>query len=269
MIGFVLSVSGQRRDYEGHAIGDNPPGSNTLAIDSATTVAGERTLYDGADTISPVYKSTHIGDFDEALRETDAYKAAYEPWKLMGSDVVAIPFGVPMFPTSLSNISAANNISYGAAYYLFEPTNTTGIRAMQGAAGVYTATKFNGFALYKFVNDTIIVVDSTVNDGNIWKTSYGNAITKTWTNGPHTLAPGIYCVHAIYNTSDTASTAATVATHSSTGTGMNAVYNLVSAGEVRFRYVITSTDYPAARYPKTSFVSSAFTIHGALYYTAP
>lgn len=270
MIVFVLSVSAQgKRDYEGHATGDNPPGSNNGMVDSTNTDNGQRKDFVGGVQLVPDFPDTAQADFEEAIKSTDAYKAIYEPWKLLGSDVVAIPYGCPMNPNTFANITATQNVTYGAMYKLLDTITVTGVRTMQGTQGVYTAQKYNGFSLYRLGNDTVICVDSTTNDGDIWKGSAGSSIAKAWANGAHVLAPGIYYVHTTFNSSGAPSTAPTLLAHSVTYSGFNALYNLVTLGEGKMRTLITGTNYPAASYPISAYTSSAFAIHAVLYYTAP
>ena len=121
-------------------------------------------------------------------------------WKLLGSDVKAIPIGSELYVGG--GITLADGEEFSMTYYLKDTTVITGARVTLSVQGAYTADNYNGIALYSNSTSGITLIDSTLNGaGDIWKAAAGATIDSTFASGPHTLAPGLYTVSVIYNQS--------------------------------------------------------------------
>ena len=86
-------------------------------------------------------------------------------------------------------------------FYLSDTTDVTGVGYMLSTQGNYTADNYNGFAIYSVSGTTYTKIDSTANDGNLWKTAANTTAVKAFSAGPHELNPGIYYVFLVYNNS--------------------------------------------------------------------
>jgi hypothetical protein len=86
-------------------------------------------------------------------------------------------------------------------FYFFDTLEVTGVGFIQDTQGAYTADNYNGFAIYSVSGTTYTYIDSTANDGDIWKTTANTSATRAFATGPHTLNPGLYYVFLVYNSS--------------------------------------------------------------------
>jgi hypothetical protein len=86
-------------------------------------------------------------------------------------------------------------------FYLSDTTEVTGVGFLQETQGNYTADNYNGFAIYSVSGTNYTKIDSTANDGNLWKTAANTSATRAFSAGPHELNPGIYYVFLVYNSS--------------------------------------------------------------------
>jgi hypothetical protein len=125
-----------------------------------------------------------------------------QPWKLLGSDVKAIPIGQSMYESAYVDITKGYH--WFATYYFKDTTIITGMRVSMERSGVYDSagTNYNGVSLYSVDNTGITFVDSTRNgDGDIWLVAPGT-IDSTFATGPHTLLPGEYRVGVMFSADD-------------------------------------------------------------------
>lgn len=72
----------------------------------------------------------------------------------------------------------------------------TGVKWWQSIAGSYTSSNYNGVALYSLSAGTMTLIDTSVNDGNIWKASQGFG-SKIFL-ATHVLDIGVYVIGALY-----------------------------------------------------------------------
>jgi hypothetical protein len=91
--------------------------------------------------------------------------------------------------------------SYFNAIYVNKEITITGATWFQANQGVYTATNYNGIALYSESSGTVTLVDSTTNDGNIWKAATTTWNQRAFAGGTQILQPGVYYLMALYNSS--------------------------------------------------------------------
>jgi hypothetical protein len=123
-----------------------------------------------------------MGDFRTALA-------------LLGSTIKAEPLS-----GNASNISALITLLDQTArftiVYLPKSATITGVKWWQSVSGSYTANNYNGVALYSLSGGNITLIDSTANDGNIWKTAQSFA-SKPFTQ-TRSLTAGVYVVASFY-----------------------------------------------------------------------
>ena len=219
--------------------------------------------------------STAIADIDDvdyetAIKQSDAYKLIYQPWKFLypESDVVLKTFNTDMHPPS-SNVPLTATDSRMYLYLLDsipESTLITGPRAMQSGSStpVYTGDNYNGFVLYKLDGDSIRLIDTTTNDSEIWKVAAGGMITAAFSQAPLTLEPGWYYVGTLANHSAT-STSGFLAGWNISFAGMNNLYGLPVTK--KYRIIISTQTTPAAAYALSDVSNGIATGDVVLYYT--
>jgi len=122
-------------------------------------------------------------------------------YQAMGSSIKGYNLTVPnlsLINTSYTTITSGLFLLY--PIYIPKTTTITGVKWFQTVAGVYTANNYNGIALYSVSGGTLTRVDSSANDGTIWK-----ATSNTWGSKAfsftYSAAPGIYYVGMAYSTS--------------------------------------------------------------------
>jgi hypothetical protein len=133
--------------------------------------------------------STVAGDYADDV-------AAY---RQLGSTIQAGP--VPGIGAISTSITMFTGRGYWSAVFVKKPITITGIAWFQTVAGSYTATNYNGVALYSYSGGTLTLVDSSTRDAAIWTQTSGTWGSKALAGGTRTLAPGIYYLAAIYSSS--------------------------------------------------------------------
>jgi hypothetical protein len=119
--------------------------------------------------------------------------------QLLGATIKSSPIGVPLLPSTGGGMNAGR--SYFNAIYVNKEITITGATWFQSNQGVYTASNYNGIALYSESSGTVTLVDSTTNDGNIWKAATTTWQQKAFAGGTRILQPGVYYLMALYNSS--------------------------------------------------------------------
>jgi hypothetical protein len=122
----------------------------------------------------------------------------------LGSSIFAGTYGATIDRTSATVATGA--LSDGQMGYTILFTGSTsetmvGVKWYQGAAGNYTADQYNGFFLGTLSGGTVTWVDSTANDGNIWKGTSNTMQSKAFYT-PYVLnANSTYVIAYLYNNS--------------------------------------------------------------------
>jgi len=135
--------------------------------------------------------------------------------QLLGSPIKSVPVGSTLLPSTGAGLTA--NRSFFSLVYVDKGITTTGSTFYQSTRGDFTATNFNGLALYSYSGGTITQIAISANDGNIWKNTSGTWVQVAWTS-PVSLEPGIYFIGALYSSS-AQTTAPAVGILSPAGTG--------------------------------------------------
>lgn len=104
------------------------------------------------------------------------------------------------FLNAILTLSIADGNQYFMPIYLQKADTIKGVSFYQRAQGAYAADNYNGFALYSYSGGTLTLIDSTANDGNIWKGTANSWQSKDFVN--KTLCQkGLYYISLVYNTS--------------------------------------------------------------------
>ena len=133
--------------------------------------------------------STVAGDYADDV-------AAY---RQLGSTIQAGP--VPGIGAINTSITMFTGRGYWSAVFVKKPITITGIAWFQAVAGSYTANNYNGVALYSYSGGTLTLVDSSTRDAAIWTQTSNTWGSKALAGGTRTLAPGIYYLFGVYNSS--------------------------------------------------------------------
>jgi len=92
-----------------------------------------------------------------------------------------------------TNFTFSDGNQWFYTFYLDRNDTLKGVRFFMRQQGVYTADNYNGIGLYTMSGGTLTLVDSTTNDGNIWK-----ATANAWSNKdfvvPYVATEGFYVI---------------------------------------------------------------------------
>jgi len=120
-------------------------------------------------------------------------------YQALGSVIKAQSVGIKITEL-VSTTTFANQGFYLACIYIPYSMTITGIKWYQTTQGAYTATGYNGAALYSYSGGTLTLIDTSTRNGNIWKgtsdTYQSIAFSTT-----HTLNAGVYYIGLNYNES--------------------------------------------------------------------
>jgi len=158
----------------------------------------------GTGTTGAISKFTGTSTIGNATVDVDYLQQdmSMVAYQAMGSN------SMKAYNLSVPNISSIN-LSYNTitsglfllyAVYIPKTTTITGVRWFQTVQGNYTANNYNGVALYSVSGSTLTRVDSSANDGNIWKTSSNTWGSKAFSN-TYSAAAGIYYIGMLYSSS--------------------------------------------------------------------
>lgn len=150
-----------------------------------------------SDTIPFSSVAYNKSEIDIIVDATTNIKA--KAYQLMGGDVKAFPISMSS-PGNAHVVMVDGRVCY-IAFYIDRTTTVTGVHWLQYTAGNYVADNYNGFGLYSLTGTALAKIDSTANDGNIWKATANTRGTKAFT-APRVLTKGIYYIALVWNTSD-------------------------------------------------------------------
>lgn len=101
--------------------------------------------------------------------------------------------------TTTSNLTLSNQNFRYVPIYVAEDVTLTGVRWYQGTQGDYTADNENRIGLYTKSGNTMTLVASTANDGNLWKAASGEA-TKNFSS-TYAASRGVYWIGFVFSRS--------------------------------------------------------------------
>ena len=126
--------------------------------------------------------------------------------EVLGSTVKAMTLGMTIGETKAS-VTMVDNSMKVIPVYLRTPQVITGVKIGMATQGDYTADNYNGVGLYKYNTtlDSLVLISSSTNDGNIWKASSGTMITKAFSS-LYSADAGLYYVGCLWNNSASVTT---------------------------------------------------------------
>ena len=117
----------------------------------------------------------------------------------LGSTTRAFSLGAS-FASARSTVSLEDGRGQFVALWLPQRATLTGVGFVPTTAGDFVGDAFNGVAVYRFANGTQTLVAQSANDDRIWKNNSATYVKVPFTS-PTVLAPGLYFVWALYNSS--------------------------------------------------------------------
>ena len=142
--------------------------------------------------------------------------------------------------------------------YLPSQQTITGVKWFQSVLGSYTATGYNGIALYSLSGGTLTLIDSTVRDGTIWQT----AASATWASkafpSTHLLNAGVYVVELLYIES-AQTTAPQVGAYANATAGATQIGDFTNSNKLNSAEV-------SATLPHATIAMSALSVSGNMFY---
>lgn len=215
----------------------------------ANTFTGNATGRDFVDEgSSNTYRSIYKG-FDAAwVADSGRFSNTINGLNALGSTIKATTIGMPYFPVSPYGNSIYDGGMALVAVYLDAPSTITGAKFLMNTQGNYTASDYNGVALFSVSGSTLTLVASSANDGDIWKAASGTIITKAFTT-PYVAQPGLYYIGALYNNS--AETTAPQLGATNTGFLFS-----INQGEFTNGRSITARTFPGAALPASFTITS-------------
>jgi hypothetical protein len=161
----------------------------------------------------------------------------------MGGAVKSVTTWTDPIPRS-SGALLDRRINFSAIYIRSTEDSLTGVWYAQSVTGNYTADNNNRIGLYKTDGDSIRLVASSANNGDLWKAADSVFVQVAFSAKYLPEAAGIYYIGYLYNQS-ASSTAPQVG---ATTTGITGLYPQTLAGTSHFGsgYIDAQTDLPAA-----------------------
>jgi phage tail protein X len=216
-----------------------------LTASTTTNLTG--LLYGTGATISTSSRLINGVTFSGSSNiNTDEWISIYNA---LGSAIVAQEFPITLATTTLS---MTNQRQYFQAFWLTNSATLNGVKWYQTVAGNFTASNFNGVALYTYSAGTLTMVASSANDatGTLWKTTANTIGSKTFSS-TYQANPGLYYVSYLYSNGSATTTPTIAASTAMTGNG--ALNNLDFTNSGKLSGFVSSTSLTA------SILSSALT----------
>lgn len=118
---------------------------------------------------------------------------------IMGGSYKSKTLGME-FLGSLSSLAMVDGTQYFIPIYLSKSDTIKGINFYQRVQGAYTADNYNGVALYSYSGGTVTLIDTTANNGNLWKGTANTWQSVDFVNKVY-CQKGLYYISLLYNTS--------------------------------------------------------------------
>jgi hypothetical protein len=175
----------------------------------------------GTGTTGAISKFTGTSTIGDATVDVDYLQQdmSLVAYQAMGSSIKGYNLCVPnIFQINTSYITISSGLFLLYPIYIPKTTTITGVRWFQTVQGGYTASNYNGVALYSVSGGTLTRVDSSANDGNIWKATANTWVSKAFSN-TYSAAAGIYYIGMAFSASVITNTPG----FGASGTSINAI----------------------------------------------
>lgn len=179
-------------------ISDAIPTVTEINFVDGVTSAIQTQLNAKVDTVNLVNPYPIIHAIIDTTLSKTSFKAVTQT---AGSILKEYPLGYQPNGYSEPKLLSAGFIYLVAMEYIPSTVTRTGIKTMMVTAGAYTASNFNGVALFKVNMDgTYTRVAISADTPNAWKTAPSTVITIPFT-APVELTEGVYVSAVVYNNS--------------------------------------------------------------------
>lgn len=122
--------------------------------------------------------------------------AALNAYALIGGTIKGEPLSGNLSLITQVSALADQSVRF-TLIYLPKAATITGVKWYQGTQGNYTASNYNGLAIYSISGGTLTIIDSSANNGNMWKGTASTWQTTAFTQ-THALAAGVYVLGYLY-----------------------------------------------------------------------
>lgn len=145
--------------------------------------------------------------------------------KTLSSPVKAITMCTSNF--GVNNSGMVDGIIYWLLVNLDKSDSITGVGFVLGTQGNYTADKNNKIGVYSISGTTYTLVDSSANNGDLWKATAHTLTQVPFSGGKHYLKKGVYLITLLWNASATTAAPAMYASSSFNNNGVNVLFSSV------------------------------------------
>jgi hypothetical protein len=212
---YVKPQNGVEMDEIHDVLVQTPLNNQTLVYSDTLGVWKNRSVYTIVDTTklsaridarikytdSSTMLTPYLRKSDTASLSTRIVNSALSMTQLyrrLGSATKAI---VPMngsIDMMSANFTMTDGNQWFYTFYLDRNDTLKGVRFFMRTQGSYTAEHYNGIALYTMSGGTLTLVDSSANDGNIWKATANSWGSKDFVF-PYPATEGFYVISFISN----------------------------------------------------------------------
>lgn len=273
MLIISASLFSQQRARQGLSTGDHTvSGTNIKVVDSTTSendvmkhfVNGvEQTIFppessrsnleDISAELDAIYVQDSMknkdGKIAHYIESTQYYPAIEEQTNAIraiqdaGGTLQAICTWCDLIP--LNTLAIVNQrILFSNIYIPESATDLTGIYWVQTVTGAYTADNNNKVGLYSVDGDSIRLIASSANDGDLWKAADSTFQYKAFSSAYSDPEPGVYYTAFIYCISGS-TTAPQLGARYNAISGLNA-RALIGNNHFSSGYLDNQTDFPTA-----------------------
>lgn len=200
------------------ALGYTP--ENVANKDTTVTLGTSNTLYPTQNAVKTYVDANHPNTNPSWIQAAQA----------LGSGIAASCFDMdPIMANGGSTLNTGAMRFF--AIYIRKPMTITNFHFFLKTQGVYTADAYNGIGLYSYAAGTLTLLQSTTNNGNIWKA--GVAVFQTVAlSTPQVVTAGIYYIGMLYHSS-AQTTAPVLQAQTTSGFGSNqSVLNYTNGAKI-------------------------------------
>jgi len=133
----------------------------------------------------------------------------FQMYRDVGSAIVTGTYGIGIDRLTATTALLTNQNAIYCLVRFKQSYTIQGVKWFQGTQGAYTANNYNGIFIGSLSGGTVTIVDTSANDGNIWKGTANTWQSKAFTT-PYTVSAGTYVIGALYCTSSGSPTNPTV-----------------------------------------------------------
>ncbi len=151
----------------------------------------------GNKTIPITMGGTNASTANDARDSLQIEDWTIQAYQSLGSALAAQTFDISNITTSVAFNAGSNRAVSWMPIKLVNADTIKGFMWYQKMKGVYTGNNYNGGALCTIVNGVLTVVDSSVNDANIWTVNSETYGKKAFATNYY-AQPGVYYLAIIF-----------------------------------------------------------------------